>query len=127
VPIGELQRAIFEGEAAVAALNERYGGLVKPSITFFGEPLPRRFGQCAAEDFPSCELLIILGTSLKVQPFASLVSLVKPNVPRLLINRNRVGEDLGLDFGEGTTDVFYGGECDDGARRLCRLANMGEL
>ena len=43
-------------------------------------------------DFPQCDLLLIMGTSLVVQPFASLVNRVKPNVPRILINRERVGE-----------------------------------
>ena len=32
------------------------------------------------------------GTSLKVQPFASLVGRVASDVPRLLVNRERVGE-----------------------------------
>jgi NAD-dependent SIR2 family protein deacetylase len=42
------------------------GGLVKPNIVFFGEPLPERFFSSAAEDMPECDLLIVLGTSLKV-------------------------------------------------------------
>jgi hypothetical protein len=33
-----------------------------------------------------------MGTSLKVQPFASLVGRVGSDVPRLLVNRERVGE-----------------------------------
>ena len=54
--------------------------------------LPERFFRLAAEDFPECDLLIVTGTSLKVQPFASLVGRVGSNVPRLLVNRERVGE-----------------------------------
>ena len=67
------------------------GGLVKPDIVFFGENLPERFFQCVKADFPKCDLLIILGTSLVVQPFASLVDRVGPLCPRLLIN-NEVGD-----------------------------------
>ena len=58
-----------------------------------GEPLPERFFQLAESDLRECDLLIILGTSLKVHPFASLVGLVADDVPRLLINREQVGAD----------------------------------
>ena len=51
---------------------EQCQAVVKPDAVFFGEPLPRRF-RLVDEDFPRCDLLIILGTSLVVQPFASLV------------------------------------------------------
>merc|ERR1719198_2931130 len=39
-----------------------------------------------------------MGTSLQVHPFAGLVREVRPDVPRLLINRERVGEDDGMHF-----------------------------
>ena len=45
------------------------GGLVKPDIVFFGEPLPKRFFELAEEDFPQADLLIVMGTSLAVQVF----------------------------------------------------------
>lgn len=38
------------------------------------------------QDFSNCDLLIILGTSLVVQPFASLSSKVPDKTPRLYIN-----------------------------------------
>jgi NAD-dependent SIR2 family protein deacetylase len=130
IPMEELREAVFhEGENGWRALNHRYGGLVKPKITFFGESLPQRFGERAMADFPKCKLLLIFGTSLKVQPFASLVRLVPPLTPRLLVNRDRVGEDMGLDFDQKDeqhpSDVFYSGDCDDGARELCALAHLG--
>lgn len=43
------------------------------------------------EDFPKCDLLLVVGTSLQVQPFASLISKVPPTCPRVLINREEVG------------------------------------
>ena len=84
--------------------------------------LPERFFRLAAEDFPECDLLIVTGTSLKVQPFASLVAHVEPGTPRLLVNRERCGEDLGLDFEtEGSSDGHYRGDCDDAVHRLASL------
>ena len=91
---------------------------MKPDIVFFGEQLPARFFQCASSDFPAATLLIVLGTSLAVHPFAALVMQTSHGVPRFLINRERVGENLGLDFG-GATDGFESGDCDDAVRRLC--------
>lgn len=46
------------------------------------------------KDLPKCELLIIMGTSLVVHPFASLVDNVPDETPRLLINLEAVGGDL---------------------------------
>lgn len=65
-------------------------GVVKPDIVFFGEELPLNFYRHLI-DFPLADLLIILGTSLEVQPFASLSELVRRSVPRLLINQDAVG------------------------------------
>ncbi|XP_036440878.1 NAD-dependent protein deacetylase sirtuin-3 isoform X1 [Colossoma macropomum] len=63
---------------------------VKPNVVFFGEDLPEKYFQ-HAQDFPRADLLMIMGTSLQIEPFASLVSTVKSNVPRLLLNRHAVG------------------------------------
>ena len=52
------------------------GGLVKPSIVFFGEALPQRFAELAESDLSSCDLLVIMGTSLVVHPFASRTVMV---------------------------------------------------
>ncbi len=43
------------------------------------------------QDLRGCDLLIVMGTSLKVYPFASLVNDVPATTPRLLINRDEVG------------------------------------
>ena len=40
---------------------------------FFGENLPPRFWQRVPEDFGEADLLIVMGTSLVVNPFASLI------------------------------------------------------
>ncbi|KAI1229605.1 hypothetical protein IHE44_0011796 [Lamprotornis superbus] len=53
---------------------EKCQGLVKPDIVFFGESLPSRFFALLESDFEKVDLLLIMGTSLQVQPFASLIS-----------------------------------------------------
>lgn len=112
----------------------RCPGIVKPDIVFFGESLPARFHELHKCDMESCDLLIVMGTSLQVQPFASLPHMVGPACPRLLINREPVlvrttdeqtGErsPFGFRFGDDDNyrDVAYLGNCDDGAEALARL------
>jgi NAD-dependent deacetylase sirtuin 2 len=87
------------------------GNYVKPDIVFFGEALPDRFAALSAKDLPQCDMLIVMGTSLTVQPFASLAGRyfdyksmmfsfifidftlrVPRETPRLLINRDKAGQ-----------------------------------
>lgn len=126
------------------------GAPVKPGIIFFGENLPQHFFDKREEDFARCRTLLILGTSLKVQPFAGLVDFVPPLSPRVVFNIERVGQDVrpvgacvpllralicryarlqsfgmfgsspGLNYGHGR-DVFIEGTCDDSCLELARL------
>ncbi|KAL8674000.1 MAG: hypothetical protein Q9168_001585 [Polycauliona sp. 1 TL-2023] len=92
--------------------NDECQGLVKPDIVFFGEALPEEFHQ--NKELPGhADLAIIMGTSLSVQPFASLPSFCADGVPRLLLNSERVG---GL--GSRADDVLLLGDCDGGIRKL---------
>lgn len=47
---------------------------------FFGEDLPERFHRLVKPDFSACDLLLVMGTSLAVNPFASLVAHVPSQV-----------------------------------------------
>eukprot|EP00937_MAST-01D_sp_MAST-1D-sp2_P006518 g6518.t1 len=136
-----VRAAVFADEIATC---QKCGGIVKPDIVFFGEDLPRRFFERAQADFKKCDLLIVMGTSLKVQPFASLIGRVPDTCPRLLLNREVAGTlpreiphpAMAALYGlEGPflflpehaahnwRDVAHLGDCDDGVRALC--AEMG--
>ena len=101
-------------------------GLVKPDITFFGENLPHKFHEYSQKDFQEAELLIVMGTSLKVHPFASLIHAVHPKVPRLLMNLERVGETQSSQFGFDFSwthqtqgrDALFLGTTDEGCLKL---------
>jgi len=129
----EVEKACREGEP----MRCHCGELVKPDIVFFGENLPERFGRCAADDFEKCDLLIVIGTSLVVHPFAGLIERPHERVPRLLINLEKVGEapntritrlyslaglgrGTGFNFDPETNyrDALYLGDCDEGIRAL---------
>lgn len=55
-----------------------------------------------------------MGTSLKVNPFASLISFVGGDTPRALLNLEQAGvyEGGGFNF-EGARDIFCKGKVDD--------------
>ncbi|KAG8589676.1 hypothetical protein GDO81_006490 [Engystomops pustulosus] len=109
---------------------DKCNSLVKPDIVFFGESLPSRFFSALKSDFQKVDLLIVMGTSLQVQPFASLVGKVPSKTPRLLINKEKTGEGdsffglLGLgggmdfDSDKAYRDVAWLGTCDDGCLAL---------
>jgi len=118
-------------------------GVIKPDITFFGENLPQRFFNKYKTDLTVCDLLIVIGTSLKVYPFANMINDVG-KIPRILINRDRVGarksgaylaelaqsgqydpyilysmSKQGMDFDNiDSDDFFLDGECDAVIERL---------
>lgn len=50
----------------------RCGGLVKPDVTLFGEPLPRRALERARQEVATADLLMVAGTSAEVEPAADL-------------------------------------------------------
>lgn len=69
-------------------------GVVKPDIVFFGESLPRAYTTHVKCDFASrqpVDLLLVIGTSLKVRPVCNLVDRVPYTCPRVLINAHAVG------------------------------------
>ncbi|KAA6400819.1 MAG: putative NAD-dependent deacetylase sir2A [Streblomastix strix] len=64
------------------------GGIIKPDVVLFGEALfPASFFSSQVVDFQNCDLVIVIGTSLVVQPFASLYFRAEQTVPRLVINK----------------------------------------
>lgn len=83
-----VKAAVFDGAIPQC---DACRAVVKPDITFFGENLPARYQMCAPEDCRECDLLLVVGTSLKVGPVNMLPNMVGPYAPRLLINRELVG------------------------------------
>ncbi|XP_049508591.1 NAD-dependent protein deacetylase sirtuin-3, mitochondrial isoform X3 [Panthera uncia] len=97
-------------------------GIVKPDIVFFGETLPQRF-LLHVVDFPMADVLLILGTSLEVEPFASLSEAVRSSVPRLLINRDLVGP---FAWRPRSRDVVQLGDMVHSVERLVELLGWTE-
>lgn len=78
-------------------------GIIKPDIVFFGEPLPKTFDDHLSTDCHEADLVIVIGSSLKVHPVSDIPDLIPPYVPQILINR----ESLDHNF-----DIELLGDCD---------------
>ncbi|XP_010297122.2 NAD-dependent protein deacetylase sirtuin-3, mitochondrial isoform X1 [Balearica regulorum gibbericeps] len=97
-------------------------GIIKPDIVFFGEELPQRFF-LHMTDFPMADLLFVIGTSLEVEPFASLAGAVRGSIPRVLINRDLVGP---FAWQQRYNDIAQLGDVVSGVEKLVELLNWTE-
>ncbi|XP_029031467.1 NAD-dependent protein deacetylase sirtuin-1 isoform X2 [Betta splendens] len=89
--------------------------IMKPDIVFFGENLPEMFHRAMKQDKDEVDLLIVIGSSLKVRPVALIPNSIPHEVPQILINREQLPH---LNF-----DVELLGDCDVIVNELChRLA-----
>ncbi|XP_066925909.1 NAD-dependent protein deacetylase sirtuin-1-like [Clytia hemisphaerica] len=85
--------------------------VIKPDIVFFGESLPESFHRQIQDDKDKADLLIVIGSSLKVRPVSLIPNLIRPDVPQILINREPLSH---MSF-----DVELYGNCDDVIAELC--------
>lgn len=112
------------GERKVARC--KCGGLIVPDVVFFGQGMPAEFIRRKDDDLAKADLIIVLGTSLVVYPFAGMVNQVSLLTPRLLINKTRSGpfQYIGTGKDESDTsnyrDVAHLSPCDDGVQELCK-------
>ncbi|XP_050814267.1 NAD-dependent protein deacetylase sirtuin-1 isoform X2 [Gopherus flavomarginatus] len=86
--------------------------IMKPEIVFFGENLPEQFHRAMKYDKDEVDLLIVIGSSLKVRPVALIPSSIPHEVPQILINREPLPH---LHF-----DVELLGDCDVIINELCQ-------
>lgn len=97
------------------------GGLVKPGIVFFGEPLPAAFHACFDVDVAAADAVLVLGTSLRVAPVCVLPEAVGAGVPRVLLNREPAG-----DIGERPGDVVALGDIEASVAELATACGLAE-
>ena len=66
------------------------------------------------------DLVFVIGTSLQVNPFATLPRFAIPSVPRVLLNKDPV------DLFDRMNDISLIGDCDDSILELCRKLGWDE-
>jgi NAD-dependent deacetylase len=83
----EIQQRIKKGQKAPRC--DDCGGLLKPATISFGQSMPEKETQEAYHRSSLCDLFIVVGSSLVVQPAASMPLVAKRNGARLvIINRD---------------------------------------
>lgn len=68
---------------------EKCRGVIKPDITFYGEPLPGKAFQQVYEETAKADLIIALGSTLIVQPAASFIDRVLDHDGKLIVVNNQ--------------------------------------
>jgi NAD-dependent SIR2 family protein deacetylase len=91
-------------------------GLLKPDITFFSEGISSNFRPAVNKIKPQVDLLIIIGTSLPVEPVNLLPFDIPPEVPQIWISNERCKRE-GL-----SVDIQLLGDCNLVVEELCRQA-----
>jgi len=98
----EIQERIQRGQKAPRC--DECGGALKPATISFGQSMPERETQEAYHRSSTCDLFIVVGSSLVVQPAASMPLVAKRNGARLvIINRDPTPYD-------GMADVVVYGQ-----------------
>ena len=73
---------------------ESCGGVIKPSVVLYGEGLDHYVSTGACREISRCDVLIIAGTSLSVEPAASFLSYFRGGSRKLVvINREETPAD----------------------------------
>ncbi|EGO20743.1 hypothetical protein SERLADRAFT_442077 [Serpula lacrymans var. lacrymans S7.9] len=86
-------------------------GVMKPDITFFGEKLTDEFDHALVEDRDKVDLLLVIGTSLKVSPVSEIISHLPHSVPQILINKTPIRHI--------NPDIVLLGNADEIVHHLC--------
>ena len=90
-------------------------GVMKPDITFFGEQLPEDFfNRFTEQDSQSVDLVLVIGTSMKVAPVSEMPNYLPHHVPHIYISREPIEH---VNF-----DVQLLGNCDEVVFELARRA-----
>ncbi|KAG7157701.1 NAD-dependent protein deacetylase sirtuin-3-like [Homarus americanus] len=115
-----VKEAIIDGDIPIMCEAAMCKGKVKPDVVFFGENLPSSFWDYH-HHVHFTDLLLVIGTSLEVYPFAGIVDTVGKTTPRVLINLNSVGS-----LGSRSNDVILAGDLKDSIWSLTKALGWEE-
>lgn len=107
-----MKKAINAGDVPYC-LESDCNGAIKPDVVFFGQSLPKEFDEKEKTVIPEADLMLVMGTSLKVAPCSTLPRSVKAGIPRMLMNMEKAG-----DMGNRDEDICILSSCDDAVREF---------
>ena len=134
-----IKNIILKGEIPKC---QKCNSIMIPDVVMNDDDLPEEFFDQLDKDFHECDLLIVMGTSLKVEPFPGMIEDPPLNSPRVLINNElvvtyveKLGENNGkiveiskdrlsqkFKFGHffNRRDIFLGGDLNDNVLKLIK-------
>ncbi|CAA9958314.1 nad-dependent histone deacetylase sir2 [Pyrenophora teres f. maculata] len=109
------KRSSDEDSESDGAFDIPQPGIMKPDITFFGEALPNDFFDRLKDmDKDKVDLVIVMGTSMKVAPVSEIPNFLPRDVPQIYISRDPIHH---INF-----DINLLGDCDVVVAELARRA-----
>ncbi|KAL1654569.1 NAD-dependent histone deacetylase sir2 [Didymella pomorum] len=109
------KRSSDEDSESDGAFDIPQPGIMKPDITFFGEALPNDFFDRLKDvDKDKVDLVIVMGTSMKVAPVSEIPNFLPRDVPQIFISRDPIHH---INF-----DIQLLGDCDVIVAELARRA-----
>ncbi|CDW54928.1 NAD dependent deacetylase sirtuin 1 [Trichuris trichiura] len=107
VDIEKIKPDILEGRIPICPQcgTQAKKSIMKPDVVFFGEDLPSAFHTNLTKDQLEADLLLVIGSSLKVGPVNAIPGMLRDDVPQVLINREPLPNY--------TFDVELLGNCDE--------------
>lgn len=109
------KRSSDEDSESDGAFDIPQPGIMKPDITFFGEALPNDFFDRLKDvDKDKVDLVIVMGTSMKVAPVSEIPNFLPRDVPQIYISRDPIHH---INF-----DINLLGDCDVIVAELARRA-----
>lgn len=139
VPTSSLMSAIQAGVIPTCSVND-CRGVLKPDITFFGELLDDKVSTSITKDRLQADLLLVMGTSLKVAPVMEIPGYLPAHIPQVVINKtllkrkkikkkapgqvpSEMAKSNGKTGGDDEEfDLSLLGNCDDIVRYICDQA-----
>ena len=94
VTASALLPAIEAGDVARCAqrrCERRRDAVLKPDVTFFREELPAGVAKALPTDAGAADLLLVIGSSMRVAPVAEVPRMLQPGTPAVLINAEPLG------------------------------------
>lgn len=132
VPTSTLMAVIQAGVIPTCSKDD-CRGVLKPEITFFGELLSDHVSTSVTKDRLQADLLLVIGTSLKVSPVAEIPGFLPSHIPQVVINKtalkkkklksNKKKSASPGDENENEFDLTLLGDCDDIVQYICDLAS----
>lgn len=102
-----------------APVCERCQGILKPDVIFFGENLPHQVLSDASRHASSCDLFIVIGSSLVVYPAAYMPIYAKGGGAKLVI------VNIGDTPYDGNADVLIKGPAGDAMEKIVGRLKAG--